>query len=320
MNLEREKGPIFHSGTIRAVAILTFTFLFVALIPFVGPVIVILMPLPVLYFYSRLGRLQGLTILFVSCLAAYGILGGQRANMPVLFMIGITGVLLSEILKLRVSIEKTFLLASSALFCCGAGFVLYYSFQAGIAPWQMVELHVSDVVREKVKLYAPLMNLPEEQSLLIQESATSFFTVTFPALALSAAVFMVWVNLLVGRILFRMQGAAFPDFGDLAAWKCPEGLVWILIAAGGMMLIPVEWVAIVGMNLLIVCSQIYLFQGLAIAAYFFRQKRVPTIVRWLFYGLLIIQQYLLVLVIAFGLFDMWVDFRKRIGGIGNVPA
>jgi len=211
-------------------------------------------------------------------------------------------------------------LASSALFCCGAGFVLYYSFQAGIAPWQMVELHVADVVREKVKLYAPLMNLQKEQSLLIQESATSFFTMTFPALALSTAVFMIWVNLLVGRILFRMQGVAFPDFGDLAAWKCPEGLVWILIAAGGMMLIHVEWVAVVGMNLLIVCSQVYLFQGLAIAAYFFRQKRVPTIVRWLFYGMLIIQQYLLVLVIALGLFDMWVDFRKRIGGIGNVPA
>ena len=42
------------------------------------------------------------------------------------------------------------------------------------------------------------------------------------------------------------------------------------------------------------------------------------IVRWLFYVLLLVQQYMVILVIAFGLFDMWVDFRKRIAGIGNV--
>jgi uncharacterized protein YybS (DUF2232 family) len=229
-------------------------------------------------------------------------------------------MLLSEILKRRTSIEKTFLLASSVLFCCGAGFVLYYSLQAGIAPWQMVKLHVAEVVGENIKLYAPLMNLPEDQIPLIRENLSYFFSVTFPALALSGAVFTVWVNLLAARILFRTQGVAFPDFGDWAAWKCPEKLVWILIAAGGMLLVPMEWVAIVGMNLLIVCGQIYLFQGLAIAAFFFRQKRVPAIVRWLFYGLLIIQQFLLLLVMAFGLFDMWIDFRKRIGGVGNVPA
>jgi hypothetical protein len=59
---------------------------------------------------------------------------------------------------------------------------------------------------------------------------------------------------------------------------------------------------------------------LAIASFFFRQKQVSVMFRLLFYGLILIQQYMLIIVIAFGLFDMWVDFRKRIGGIGNVPA
>jgi uncharacterized protein YybS (DUF2232 family) len=305
-------------------AILTLTFLFVALIPFAGPVVVILTPLPVLYYCSRLGRLRGLMVLAVSYLMAFGILSlsGQRVNLPVLFMIGFAGVLLFEVLKRHYSVEKTFLLASSALFCFGAGFVLYHSFRSGIAPWQTVELYVAEIVRENIKLYAQL-NISEEQVRLIRESApqiTDLFTGIFPALALSGAVFTVWVNLLAGRLLFRIHGVAFPDFGDLAAWKAPERLVWILIAAGGMVFVPMEGVTVVGMNLLIICGLIYLFQGLAIAAFFFRQKRVPMIFRWLFYGLLLIQQYMLIIVIAFGLFDMWVDFRKRIGGIGNVPA
>jgi uncharacterized protein YybS (DUF2232 family) len=306
---------------IRSGAILTLTFLFAALIPFAG-VVIVLTPLPVLYTFSRLDRLRGFAVLFVSYLATFGIvrLSGQHASLPVLFMIGFTGVLLFEILKRRASIEKTFLLALSALFCCGAGFILYHSFRAGVAPWQMVELHVAEIVREYIIFYAQLMNLPEEQARLIREVATYFFTVTFPALALSGAVFTIWVNLLAGRRLFRMHGIAFPDFGDLAAWKAPEKFVWMLIAGGGMVFVTMEEVAVVGMNLLIISGTIYLLQGLAIVAFFFRQKQVPLFFRWLFYFLIFVQLYLLIIVIAVGLFDLWVDFRKRIGGMGNVPA
>ncbi|MCX5821871.1 MAG: YybS family protein [Deltaproteobacteria bacterium] len=322
--MEREKGALFHSDMIRGGAILTLTFLFVALIPFIGPVVVILTPLPILYYCSRLGRRNGLVLLTLSLLATCGILGllGQGTNLPVLSMIGFAGVLLSEVLKRHLSFEKTFLLASLALFCCGAGFVLYHAFRTGIAPWRMLELYVAGIVRENIKLYAQL-NISEEQVRLIRESApqiTYLFTGIFPALALSGAVFTVWVNLLAGRLLFRRTGLPFPDFGDLAAWKAPERLVWILIAAGGMVIVPLEGAAIVGMNLLILCGLIYLFQGLAIAAFFFRQKQVPAMFRWLFYALLLVQQYMLIIVIAFGLFDMWVDFRKRIGGIKNSPV
>jgi uncharacterized protein YybS (DUF2232 family) len=309
---------------IRGGVILTLTFLFVALIPFLGPIVVVVTPLPTLYYCSRLGRWSGLTILAVSFLATYGILGllGQGANLPVLSMIGFAGVLLSEVLRRHLSVEKTFLLASLALFCCGAGFVLYHALLSGIAPWRMLELYVGGIVLENIKLYAQL-NISEEQIRVIRENVpqiTRLFTGIFPALAFSGAVFTVWVNLLAGRILFRRNGVAFPDFGDLAAWKAPEKLVWILIAAGGMVIVPMEGTAILGMNFLILCGLVYLFQGLAIAAFFFREKRVPVMVQWLFYVLLLVQQYMLIIVIAFGLFDMWVDFRKRIGGIKDAPV
>jgi len=40
----------------------------------------------------------------------------------------------------------------------------------------------------------------------------------------------------------------------------------------------------------------------------------------LFYLLILVQQYMVVFVIALGLFDIWVDFRKRIKGITDVHA
>jgi len=279
----------------------------------------ILTPLPVLYYGACLGRLRGLTVLVFSLLAAYVILdlAGHRANLSVLFMIGFTGVLLSEVLKRNFSVAKTVLLASSALFCCGAGFVLYHAFRSGIAPWRMVETYIAGMIEENIKLYAQ-MNISEEQVRMIRENApqlTRFLTGIFPALGLSGTVLTVWVNLLAGRRLFQRSGVAFPDFGDLAAWKAPERLVWIVIIAGGMLFVPLEGMTVVGMNLLIVTGLIYLFQGFAIAAFFFRQKQVPRMFRLLFYGLILVQQYMLIVLIAFGLFDLWVDFRKRIKGI-----
>ena len=157
---------------IQGGAILTFTFLLVALIPFVGPFVLILTPLPILYYSSRLGRLRGLTVLAVSFLAAYVILDlvAHRAYLSVLLMIGFTGVLLSEVLKRNFSVEKTLLFASLALFCCGTGFVLYHSFRSGIAPWRMVETYVARMIEENIKLYAQ-MNISDEQVQMIRENA-----------------------------------------------------------------------------------------------------------------------------------------------------
>lgn len=317
--MEREKSFFFNSGMIQGIAILTLTLLAVALIPFIGPIAIIMTPLPILYYCFRLGGMQGLAALAVAFLVASGILNllGRSANMSAFIMIGFTGVMLSETLKRRYSLEKTFTLASLTLFFCGVGFVLYYASQAGVAPWRMVEMHIEGTIKENLKLYAQ-MNISEDQITVIRENTMEiarFFTDIFPALTLSGAILTVWLNVLAGRSLLRRHIGKFPDFGDLALWKAPEKLVWLLIVSGSMTLAPIQILDTAGVNILIVCCLIYLFQGLAIAAFFFRHKQVPVIFRWLFYVLIVVQQYMVILVIAVGLSDMWIDFRKRMTGI-----
>lgn len=301
---------------IQGVAVLTLTFLIAALIPFAGPLVLILAPLPIIYYCISLGRLRGLTILAVSLCAAYFALdlAGHRASLVALSMIGFTGVLLTEILKRNLSVEKTIFSSSAALFCLGAAFVFYHSFRSDMTVWRMIESHVSMIIEENIKLYAQ-MNIADEQINIIRENSSQlalFFAGIFPALGLSGIVITVWINLMTARGIFRRGGLPFPDFGDLAAWKAPEKIVWILIAAGGFLIIPLDGMSIVGLNILIICCLIYLFQGLAIIAFFFRKKRVPKIFRLLFYVLVLVQHYMLILVTAAGLFDLWIDFRKRI--------
>ena len=55
---------------------------------------------------------------------------------------------------------------------------------------------------------------------------------------------------------------------------------------------------------------IYFFQGIAIVSFFFEKKRLPVALRFILYSLIVVQQFLLLLIIGFGFFDMWLNFRK----------
>ncbi len=309
---------------IRGIVFLTLTLLIVALIPFVGPVVIVMTPLPIVYFFSRLGRVGGAAALAVAFFTASALLGlmGQSASITVLAMICFTGAVLAEVLHRRYSVEKTFLIASLAVFFCGAGVVLAVSFLSNAAPWHILQHYVQGIMDEHLRLSEQL-SISADQIALIRENTreiTEFFIVVFPALALSGAVLTVWMNVLAVRSLLRRQGDGLPALGDLSLWKAPEGLVWVLIAAGVTMLLPFDVIDSIGLNILIVCCLLYLLQGLAIVSFFFQRKRVPPLLRWLFYLLIAVQQYMVILVIAFGLFDLWVDFRKRIAGVKDAPA
>ena len=324
MNLETGRGPLHRGSMIRSIAILSGALLFAALVPFFGSVLLFLSPLPILYYYFRLGRMRGLAVVASSVLLATVILVllGHRPNLAIVATIVYSGIMIAEVLKKNYSLNKSVGSAAAALFVAMVAFIAFGAFRAGLSPFQMIERHLTNLIRENVKIYGQL-NIPEDQIRLVSENVpqiAGFFTEIFPALLLASAIIAVFVNVFLLHRLLGRTGIVFPGFGDLALWKAPEKLVWVLIAAGGMLLAPLDILNTVAMNLLIICCLLYLFQGLSIAGFFFRTKKVPPAFRWFFYFLILIQQYMVILVIAFGLFDLWVDFRKRISGINDAHA
>jgi uncharacterized protein YybS (DUF2232 family) len=83
-----------------------------------------------------------------------------------------------------------------------------------------------------------------------------------------------------------------------------------LIASGLGSFIPIPGLQIVGLNVLFLVSLVYLLQGLAVMVFFLNRASVPPILRSLAYILLVIQPLILLGVAAFGLFDLWTDFRR----------
>jgi uncharacterized protein YybS (DUF2232 family) len=314
--LSKERGAFFKSNFFTGIAVSSLAFLAASLIPLLGAFFFILTPLPIIYYYSKTGRIQGFAILLVSLflVAAVLTISGSLANLPLLFMTGFLGLFLSEIFRKNYSIERTIVYPVTAVLMVWCSFIVIQSLSAGEEPWRIVEDYIGRNIQESIQFYAQL-DIPAEQIDFLKDNfkqITNFFANIFPAIVLVSASFVVWLNVLSAREIFQRTGMWCPDFGDLSRWKAPEGLIWLLIASGGLLLIPVSLVRIISLNLVIVCMFPYLLQGLSIISYLFKTKNVHRSFRMLCYFLIFAQQYLILLLVAVGVFDLWVDFRKFI--------
>ncbi|MDO9527608.1 MAG: DUF2232 domain-containing protein [Syntrophales bacterium] len=312
--LKEGRSKILKREFSRGIIISSFVFLAVATTPVLGSIGLIFIPLPVLYYYSKLGRTQGLVVFVVSLLVltiSYQF-WNLEVSLPFFFLLGSLGLILSEILRKSCSIEKTVLYSTIALSTLCFALLIYYNVKTGKTPWGLIEFYISESIRENIRLYSQL-DISSEQINLIKENANQIIAVIislFPALVLISTSFIVWLNILAGKLIFQKVGMWYPDFGDLAYWKAPDWMIWFVIISGGLLLISVGMIKIVALNLLIIFLFIYMFQGLAIISFFFKKKNVPGFLRIICYFLIFGQQFLLLLVVGLGLFDIWFNFRK----------
>jgi len=316
--LKEEWGGLLNRDFVLGIVISTFSLLSVVLLPLLGAMVIVLTPLPVLFYFAKFGRFGGGVVFGVSLALALLIVRFINPNIlfPLLFFIfvGATGMMLAEVLRRSLSIEKTLMVPLAALLTCSGCLLLIEANQTGQPPWQLIENFTSNSIRENIKLYEQL-DLSSEQIALLKDHAgqiAALLTRIFPAIFLVGTGLIIWLNILAARFPFQRYGLHYPDFGDLTCWKAPEKMVWLLIGTGGMLFIPLVVVKYAGMNLLIICLFVYLCAGLSIIGYFFKIKRVTIFFKILFYVLILIQQYLLLFVMVLGLFDLWADFRKLI--------
>jgi len=312
--LSSEGRAIIIRDFLAGIVISLLVFVFAAASPLSVSFFFFLSPLPIIYFYSKLGRIPGLLLVLTTLAVAFFTLKtlNHGEYVPLICLLSYLGVILAETLRRKISIEKAILSSLVALMIPGLLLITYSIIRTGEAPWQLIEPYIVNAILESAKLYSEL-GVPTEQVNLIKDNAQQiavFFINILPALGLVSITLCIWLNLLAARAIFYRRRLYYPDFGDLAKWKTPEKLVWMVIVSGGMLLIPNDRVFYVGLNVLIVCLFVYLLQGLAIISFFFRKKNIPVYLRTIFYALLIFQQIFILLVIAVGLFDLWFDFRK----------
>ncbi len=308
------KSTIFKGNFFTAIAVTLLVFLIVGAVPLFSAFGAFLVPIPILYYYSKNGRMEGICVFAASLLFVSIVLHILKLPTPVIYfvLLGFLGAVLSEVLRKSYSIEKTVLVSTGMFLAVSLGFILYFSISSGEGPWDMLEAFVGQVVQSNIDAYAQWGADPDQIELLRKhaDSIAKMLANVFPSFAAVSVSFVVLLNILEGKVLFKKSGLWYPDFGNLSYWKAHDKTVWLIISAAGCVLIPLEFVKYLGLNILIIMLFIYLMQGLSIINYFFDRKQISFLFRFLGYFLIFVQQIMLILVIALGLIDVWADFRK----------
>ncbi len=307
------KAFFTESPFIRLLLIITF-FLAASLIPFVGLLFLAGLPLIVFLLGILNDSMKTLIALLSGLCITLIILSFMHAALPVISLaaMGLAGVLMTRTTVKNYSINSVILLPSFAILAAIAFYFIYGGIQAAVSPWQIVEKQIAEGVDMNIKLYSQLPLSPEDIKSLKESKPeiVRLFTGIFPALCVIAALFTIWLNVLIGNRLLRKAGIALSSLSAMSEWKAPNWLVWFFIAGGGLCFVPQIYIRFLGINILLIASFVYLLQGLAIVSFFFQSRNISMFFRWLTYFLIAIQQILMIAITAVGFFDIWIDFRK----------
>lgn len=245
------------------------------------------------------------------------LLGGRP---PLLFFLGQQGLValvMAGAIRRGWSISRT--IVGSLLVSLGVGtlFLLVYSTLRHGAPPALLTRYAEKAVsmsQEYLRALEYVQEDGDEQLTTLKEALPQLVVFVLPALVVISHLGISVLNyLLVRRYCQRSQPplALAPD--DLACWRASDYLVWVFVASGVAVLLPVETLSIIGMNVLLVTLAIYCLQGVAIVLFWGRRLPMPRSVQYVIGAMVFLFAGPLCLVVctAAGLFDLWVDFRRQ---------
>lgn len=297
---------------VSGIAVTGLIFAVSVYMPIIGFFCALFIPLPTLFYRSKLGRTTGAIIPIITIITMVAVLGGISIDTLFFVELLLLGFVLSELIELDLSIEKTMLYACGSVILVGIVGLLFYSNMSDKGIYALVAEYVSINLKLTLELYEN-MGVSQESIHMISNSLENIEYVLIriiPALIVAAIFFVSWTNLLLAKPIFKSRELFYPSFGSLKLWKAPESLVWGIIGCGLLLLLPDKTFKIFGLNGLLILITIYFFQGIAIVSFYFEKKRFPRGLRFFLYSLIALQQAILLVIIGLGFFDMWLNFRK----------
>jgi|HubBroStandDraft_1064217.scaffolds.fasta_scaffold38042_2 uncharacterized protein YybS (DUF2232 family) len=293
---------------VRAAALAGAFFLAGGAIPLIGGILMMLAPAPILiYAVGRPSPNLRAIIAVLLATAFVAALWGPLGGLAYFVSFGLAAAIMCYMLERRSSFEM--------IAAVGAGVMVAVSVVVVLVmvggPDALIKT-VHDSLTQMVvrgQDFNKLLGMPA----IPPDTQASVISLTMqlsPAFALLIAASTMLLNL---RVFWRWAGPqrlAYNLFGDLSRWSAPEWMVWLLLASGFGLFIPVRAISDIALNGFICIAAVYFCQGLAIIGFYFQSLAVPSIVRGIIYFVVFAQPFVAALVGTAGVFDMWIDFRR----------
>lgn len=294
---------------VRAAALSAALFLAGGAIPVAGSIAMLFAPAPILIF--AVGRLHPLIRTMISIWLAAGLVlvaAGPVAGVGYLATFGLATGMMAYMLERGYSFELIVVVTTMVMLAVVTALALG---MAGSPDALLATLHHAlnegmERGRSLYKVFGIESGVPAETEATIVQ-----WTVRLaPALVAMSSALMVLVNL---SLFWRWVGKhrlTYQLFGDLAKWSTPEWLIWVFLATGFALFVPVKALDTIALDAFVCVAAVYFCQGLAIMSFYFKMLAMPSVARAVIYLIAGIQPVLAALVCAVGVFDLWVDFRR----------
>lgn len=295
--------------TVRVAFLSAALFLAAALVPVAGAVAALFAPAPILLFAVGApgARWRAGAAILIAAAAAVG-LGGWSAGMGYVVSFGLATAVMCDMLERRKPFEKIVLVTAAVTLAAGVitAFALAGSVEALAANVHQALANGFAHGRDFYKVLGMEAGLGQQAEASMVDTTMRLT----PALVALCAGFGALLNLAAFWRLGGQRRLNYSLFGDLARWSAPEWLIWVLLATGFGMFVPVPALAVAALDGFVCVAAVYFCQGLAIMAFYFKALTIPPWVRGLIYFVIIVQPVLAALVCAAGIFDLWIDFRR----------
>ena len=278
--------------------------LLTAFVPF--PFIVLAVKYPWRYAVSLFGLEGGLMLL-----------GGQPQLLFFLSQGGLVALVTAGAIRRGWPISQTIVGSLVVPLGIGALLLAVYSTLVQPLPQDLLTRYFDKAVslaQKYVQALEQIQEGEEEQLAALVEALPQLLLAVLPALVLISHLGMNVLNyIVVRRYCQRSQPPLHLDPDDLLCWRASDYLVWLFLASGAALLIPLDAVSTIGLNVLLVTLAVYCLQGLAIALFWGRRLPLPLGAQWLVVAVVFLITGLLCVAVctAAGLFDLWVDFRRQ---------
>ena len=134
--------------------------------------------------------------------------------------------------------------------------------------------------------------------------------IIFPSIIVITVFITVWINLLMADMLIKNRCPEIGIWPPYRTWRLPDQLVWLVIASGLGLMLPMPLLNKICLNGVLVSGTLYFFQGMAVLSTIMNRWSVPKAFRFFVFTLILIQAYGIILLALAGLLDVWFDLRK----------
>jgi uncharacterized protein YybS (DUF2232 family) len=201
---------------------------------------------------------------------------------------------------------------SLALAC---GWIIIFSalsFSSEMSAYGQMVSSLDDGIGEAINYYRQNKDISADTLLMLETTLNQMRVIVpmiLPSILGGFVLIITWFTMVMGNMLLRKTSENAPWIG-YKYWQLPDKIIWAVIGASLLSILPIQPFRTIGINSLVLLSIVYCFQGVAIAVFFMNKWNVPLLLRSFFYVMMIFQSVGTLILLVFGIADIWFDFRK----------